>query len=199
MDEVTVRGIGIRIRDEGHISKSGRGPSAARMTTEDAMALLIGVNACTSAVKAAEAVEKYKGLNRSGIYPSNSKLKGYLRGVMSEKRQFGHVLDALIDLCTPRIGKMDVFAETLCEEVNFDKDIKSILDNGADFDDTIRVEIGFIRPIAGAYVKLVGIASARELLRVEYFETSKKEKVEFDRRDLTTITQLTLRKVGSLV
>src|SRR3954451_3299911 len=47
MDPMTVRGIGLSVREGGHISKGGRGLSAAKMTVRDSANMLIGVNGCT--------------------------------------------------------------------------------------------------------------------------------------------------------
>jgi hypothetical protein len=62
MDVMTVRGIGIKVREAGLLSKGGRGLSAARMTARDAAALLTAVNGTDLSKDAGEAVKAFHGL-----------------------------------------------------------------------------------------------------------------------------------------
>lgn len=70
LSEMTVTGVGQYLRDAGMISKHGRGRAAAQMTCEDAVNLLIGVNAASLAKDAPLIVPRYLSLtDRADIYP----------------------------------------------------------------------------------------------------------------------------------
>ncbi len=76
------------------------------MSSKDAAALLIGINACTSATSAAEVLEKYKSLKLTDVYPSTYKLK-YYRNTVSDRHDLIFLITELFDLCMPTIGKID--------------------------------------------------------------------------------------------
>lgn len=70
LSEMTVTGVGQYLRDAGMISKHGRGRAAAQMTCEDAVNLLIGVNATALAKDAPEVVPRFLRLaDREDIHP----------------------------------------------------------------------------------------------------------------------------------
>src|SRR4051812_27564455 len=102
MELMTVRGIGLNVRDGGYIAKSGRGLSAARMTVRDAANLLIGVNASAMAKDAASAVEPYRSL--SGHIGQPDPLK-----ILQRDGDFGTCLERLLESFTHN-DQSDVFS-----------------------------------------------------------------------------------------
>ncbi|MHC2104128.1 hypothetical protein [Methylobacterium sp. CM6246] len=70
ISEMTVTGVGQYLRDAGLISKHGRGRAAAQMTIEDAVHLLIGVNASPLAKEAPNVVRSFSELcDVEEVYP----------------------------------------------------------------------------------------------------------------------------------
>jgi hypothetical protein len=197
IDQMTVRGVGINVREGGFIAKGGRGLSAAKMTAKDAAALLIGVNACSSAAKAAEVVRAYQELRLQTIFPARNKIKGAAGLTFSERRKFGHVVEGLIELCIPTIGHIDLVGHVFSKGINFGKDVRSRLDQGCNFDEVVRLEISFVRPLASAIFEIKDALSSEVILRAEYGAVSMHQAP--DRYDITRISQKTIRAVGSVL
>ncbi|ACK84157.1 hypothetical protein [Methylorubrum extorquens] len=195
MDEMTVRGIGIRIRDGGFISKGGRGLSAAKMTSKDAAALLIGVNACTSATSAAEILEKYQSLKLSDVYPSRAKMKGGLRHIISERNNLMSLVTELFELCVPTIGRVDLFGHVFSNGLMLGKEVRSRFEAGENFDEVIRTELSLVRPQLLAVFEAKCAKSGEILLRATYGDYDRRSQV--DRRDVTTVTQVTIRALSA--
>jgi hypothetical protein len=195
MDEMTVRGIGIRIRDGGFISKGGRGLSAAKMSSKDAAALLIGVNACTSATSAAEVLERYQSLKLSNVYPSKSKMKGGLRNIISERNDLIFFVTALFELCMPTIGKIDLLGRIFSDGLILGKAVRSRLEAGEYFDGVMRIELSLVRPQSIAIFEVKDAKSGEVLLRATYGSHDHHSQV--DRRDVTTVTQVTIRALSA--
>jgi hypothetical protein len=100
LDEMTVRGIGIKVRDAGHISKRGRGPSAAQMTVRDAAMLLIGVNAPGLAKDAGLAVEEYLQ-TKVAKSPTPVSIPNEFSRLLQRGKPLGEALEAVLGTFVP--------------------------------------------------------------------------------------------------
>lgn len=96
MDEVSVGIYARAAREAGFISQGGRGRSAAKMSTKDAVNLIIAVNGCALAKEVPNSIPIYRNLIVSKCdNPGVSPLGGAKAG-------FGDDLERLIDLWTTR-------------------------------------------------------------------------------------------------
>ncbi|MCJ2019162.1 hypothetical protein MKK84_17210 [Methylobacterium sp. E-065] len=197
MDEMTVRGIGIRIRDGGYISKSGRGLSAAQMNNRDKANLLIGVNASDTAIEAGDSVGHYRNLRLAQVWPPRPKFKGVIKDVFSSNRTFGSVMEDIVEFCASPISDMDVLGHHFTNGFNFKHEVLTELDDASGFDEVITVALNFRKPEKTATIELKSADADQIYLNVQYGLPSKE--ATSDRRDVTTITQKTLRAVGQLV
>ncbi|CAM2762504.1 hypothetical protein JHFBIEKO_3553 [Methylobacterium mesophilicum] len=197
MDPMTVRGIGLSVREGGHISKGGRGLSAAKMTVRDSANMLIGVNGCTHASKASATVETFRLLNPSNIIPSRSKFKGVLKDILLSQKGFGSSLEGLISLCTPTLGNIDLLGETITRGFAFDKFTKDKIATSESIDSFLRLEIRFIKTNNAVTVELQEISSEKSIFKIIYGSIVTEESV--DRYDLTAISLKTIRTVGSAI
>lgn len=185
MDPMTVRGIGIKVREAGMISKSGRGLSAARMTAEDAAALLIGVNATGMVKEAAEAVEGFHDLRLRHFPPSDETRdeSDPIERCLKTGSPLRETLAALIFACIPQDGRVAYLDSYLGPEGS--------------------VLITFERPIRRANIMISGQTrkEKRSVKRYAHalFGSARWEQTSADspdRRDTTTISERTLRVVG---
>jgi hypothetical protein len=190
MDRMTVRGIGIKVREAGMISKSGRGPSAAQMTAKDAAALLIGVNGTDLAKDAAGAVRAFCDLRLRFDYtmPENPK-------EWDELRDDNDPVERALKYDTP-------FSDTLVALV-------AAFIPGQDhriyFDPKVKIEITFERPVYSAAVNIYWTApnegAQDDVLTAARFRCSASGVLADgpDRRDTTIISERTLKAVGQIL
>ncbi|MDP4006399.1 hypothetical protein [Methylobacterium sp. NEAU K] len=134
ISEVAVTGIGQYLRDAGLISKHGRGKAAAQMTVQDAVHLLIAVNATDLAKNAAQTAEEYLKLSIAPM-PKNQRSDAVSAFVTTEGHNLGEALSFILRALMPVDGQRSDFDKML-EETN------------------TTIEVGFGRPIASAYIKI---------------------------------------------
>ena len=197
MDPMTVRGICLSVREGGHISKGGRGLSAAKMTARDSANMLIGINACTHASKAAETVEIFRLLKPSKSLLSKSKIKGPLKDILLTRQGFGSSLEGLIELCTPTMGNIDLIGNFISEGFAFDKSTEDKINNSKSIDLVVRLEIKFNKTNNTATIELQELSPARPIFRIDYQSQGAEE--IYDRYDLTAISLKTIRTVGTAI
>ncbi|PJI56027.1 hypothetical protein CTI14_00410 [Methylobacterium radiotolerans] len=97
MEEMTVRGICLSVRDAGHVSKGGRGLSAAKMSVRDAANLLIGVNASSIARSAGSIVQSYRDLQLTDRVHLRDDESGRIFKAPALREDLGSYLEFLID------------------------------------------------------------------------------------------------------
>jgi hypothetical protein len=195
MDPMTVRGIGIKIREAGMISKSGRGLSAARMTVEDAAALLIGVNGTAMAKDAAEAIHAFRNLRLQLDYgmPTDPGERSEILGesdpidrTLKIGTPFQETLVALLTACVPQEDGTTYLSRRLGSDVS--------------------VNITFHRPVWSASIDIYWEATNEEELpepwtSAQFVDPPATLLTETgpDRSDSTTISARTLMAVGQIL
>lgn len=92
LDEVSVGIFARHAREAGHLSQGGRGRSAAKMTSRDAVNLLIAVNGCALAKEVAIALPRYRDLR------AIDKNKKSNLGICDAGSKFGDDLERLIEI-----------------------------------------------------------------------------------------------------
>lgn len=199
MDPMTVRGIGIKVREAGMISKSGRGLSAARMTVEDAAALLIGVNGTAMAKDAAEAVRAISGLRLSFDRAWSLDADNVSSPDFHERAQ---TLDG-----------EDPFERTLRFGTPFFETFSALISTFIPRDDERfsvglgdKVEVTFRRPVWSASIAISSKTHDEEIpfeawadVGFEGLEIRHLADDGTDRRDSTTIGERTLMAVGRIL
>lgn len=196
MDPMTVRGIGIKVREAGMISKSGRGLSAARMTAEDAAALLIGVNGTAMAKDAAEAVRAIRGLRLSFDRAWSLDSANISSRDLDERAQ--------------TLDDEDPFERTLRFGTPFFETFSALIatfiprdDGSFSVDLGDKVEVTFRRPVWSASIAIFSKTGDEEnpfeawaYVDFKGLEVSHLADDGTDRRDSTTIGERTLMAVG---
>lgn len=196
MDEMTVVGIGQYARDAGHISKSGRGRSAAGMTPRDAANLLIGVNATGKAKDAAQAIEVYRALVMTEdtadymrrFTSADIEIDDLWLETLPAGASFGSALEALIEASMPRDGREPVLVESrngpdrVTLSIEFARPHPEVRIFGEDAPGHGRVFDGEELPQPVVHARFQSPGSAQGSLG--------------DRRDRTSISSATLLAVG---
>lgn len=207
MDEMTVSGIGQYARDAGHISKGGRGRSAARMTHRDAANLLMAVNGTDLAKNAGEAVSSFGGMTRWPLdaVPFRKEQPQALEEMVA-KTTFGEALENLIRVVTvDAIGAFDLAFALHSELPDVTADLDKLMTDAAR---SFRVEVGFRRPNRMAFISVVRKGPppvtnpfqrhAHDQVFLAIYG-SDRAGTSSDREDQTIITGRTLREVGALI
>ncbi|MCJ2131603.1 hypothetical protein [Methylobacterium sp. E-045] len=184
LSEMTVTGVGQYLRDAGMISKHGRGRAAAQMTCEDAVNLLIGVNATGLAKEATEVVPTYLTLtDRADIHPIEEDCadEDELTRAMFNPESSGQCLVGLMKCFVPK------------------ENGKSLMDGNG-----MSVFLSFQRPEPYISLWIGSESNDPEELDEPYLVLGFGSKDESlaragDRRDKTTITEKTLAAVGRLL
>ena len=208
MDEMTVTGIGQYLRDEGMITKGGRGRSAARMSSQDAANLLIAVNGTALAKDAPKAVNAFRALETQPMsleFTSNP-----FAELSTGTRSFGTALERLLDWGSP-----DPTGKCKLELILSDQSNKSV--KGADKKIAVRRKIGilnsgleivFRRPLFSATIQMVDPHLAQSKDKIAFFGGQQisfyqnfdvNTAIRVDRRDLTIITAATLISVARAI
>jgi hypothetical protein len=151
LDVMTVRNIGLRVREAGFIQLNGRGTSAAVMTETDASALLIGVNVPGLAKDAGTAVAEFYRLETDevpqppGKHPNNAFVE-----LCGPEKRFGDALAGLVGAFIPSADGTLPAGEILQPYLS---DGMSPTVEGI-FRSAIMFEIIFRRPGASAEIKI---------------------------------------------
>lgn len=205
MDEMTVTGIGQYVRDAGYITKGGRGRSAAKMTSRDAANLLIAVNGTSLAKDAPSAVEKFRALiteARSVISP-NSLFGEFGIG----PRDFGTALERLIEW-----SALDALNRSRID-ISLDLETKNSI-KGVDRKIVERRKIEIVRPTLEVELRRPAVSSQFRMMvpflnykkdrtvlsewkNISFELDTPAEDWQHDRRDLTIITDVTLKRVAA--
>ena len=184
LSEMTVTGIGQYLRDAGLISKLGRGRAAAKMTSEDAAHLLIGVNATALAKDAPEVVIAYRAITeRDDVYP-----------IVSEIADEDDVTRALFNPADPiqcLSGLIDCYVKK--------GDLKPVLN-----EQSYTVSLTFGRPVPRMQLWIGWQSDDPEqidepLCVLDFYNTGAKSLAAGDKRDRTTISEITLAAVGRIL
>lgn len=184
LSEMAVTGIGQYLRDAGLISKLGRGRAAAKMTSEDAAHLLIGVNATALAKDAPEVVSAYKAITgRDDIYPIEPEIAHEDDVTRALFNPHGPVqcLSGLIN-CYIKRGDLD---PALTEE-------------------SYTVSLTFGRPVPRMELWIGWQSDDPEqmdepLCVLDFYNTGAKSLAAGDKRDRTTISEVTLAAIGRIL
>lgn len=184
LSEMTVTGVGQYLRDAGMISKHGRGRAAAQMTCEDAVNLLIGVNATALAKDATEVVPRFLGLtDRDDIHPIEADYSNEdaLARALFEPSSAGQCLVDLLKCYIP------------------DEKGCALMD-----DSSLSVSVTFNRPrprisIAAFYESNDPEETDDVIAVLDFYSKSENPTGTGDKRDSTTITEKTLAAVGRLL
>ncbi|WP_143131922.1 hypothetical protein [Methylobacterium sp. 174MFSha1.1] len=194
MDEMTVRGIGIIVRDKGHISKGGRGLSAAKMTAKDATNLLIGVNGSSSNREAGEIVDEFRSFRQKsarGLLPNG---KGPLWDIIMAKADFGDVLECMMATAFDSFSGEDKLGTAVVDGFDFPKGGVDRHDLISDIHNQIRLEINFLKPSGGASLELKERGGGYKFVAVNFLPDIARPRK--DRLDLTIISQITVLKIA---
>lgn len=192
VDEAYVAGVARYLREAGLLSQAGRGRGAAQMTPQDAVHLLIGLNASSMAKDAPEAVRSFKGLV-------------VVENVVPLEDEDGHPYyeedDVIFALGT---GKpFDGALEALVRGYIPIQDGRSRLEK--DWEDSVEVHVLFRRPIASATITIDDTSAPDdkpEVLAITRFESRRSSVLTGrgrDRHDTASITDRTLREVGRVL
>ncbi|GJD72529.1 hypothetical protein [Methylobacterium goesingense] len=197
MDEITVRGIGINVREKGLISKGGRGLSAAKMSAQDAANLLIGVNASASSKEAADCVEKYGMFKLKNANGLSVKGRDLLNEIWENDISFGEFLARLIVMSGPEQEKIEPLGEFIFNNVDFPKGGISKADMCLKIDRHISLEIVFIKGQSKAGLRFRDFQTRSTYAQLLFVGSG--EDYQGDRFDTTIFTQRTLRAVGNTI
>lgn len=193
MEEMAVRGIGLSVRDAGHITKGGRGLSAAKMTVKDAANLLIGVNASLVARDAGEIIQRY----RDAVVTDRLGLMKHGAGAVFEATElhqsFGNFIEAMIE-AHMQVDDISAPIQNLID-VDFSAAYKQASDNK--ITEKLRTEISFFKPEPGVDVYFVGDVIGQKYGQLWFM--GKGYYSDKDRKDATTITDKTLRAVAKIL
>lgn len=184
LSEMAVTGIGQYLRDAGLISKLGRGRAAAKMTSEDAAHLLIGVNATALAKDAPNVVSAYIAIRgREDVYPiepESADEDDVSRALFSPENPV-QCLSRLIG-CYTKQGSAD-----------------PVLSEGS-----YAVSVTFRRPVPRLEL-WIGWQSDdpdqldEPLCILNFYDDGAKSLSPGDKRDTTTISEVTLAAVGRIL
>lgn len=190
MEEMSVRGIGLSVRDAGYIAKGGRGLSAAKMTAKDAANLLIGVNASIVARDAGEIIQRYRDAavtDRLGLIKNGD---GTVFEATKLHQRFGSFIETMIE-AHMQVDDMSASIKDLID-IDFSAAYKQA--NDSKITEKLRTEISFFKPEPGVDVYFVGDVIGQKYGQLWFM--GKGYYSDKDRKDTTTITDKTLRAVA---
>jgi hypothetical protein len=194
VDPLQVSWIARQLREAEFIRKGGRGRGGARMTPEDAVNLLIGVNATGSPKEAVQAVKTFRSL----VWEPNERFtdrtveadrEDPFRSIFRTRVTFEDVLGKLILMSVPQFKPTSELEEVLNRE-------------------HLEIEIEFVRPVASVDVRVFYYSRPTDEEDLgEYWAaedgsfvlTAPQLKPDEDRTDRVRITHKTILEVGKVL
>ncbi|WP_162561260.1 hypothetical protein [Methylobacterium terrae] len=197
MDEATVRGIGISVRDHGHIKKGGRGLSAAKMSATDACNLLIGVNASSSIRDAGSLVESYRSAILTDRMGLKTTQKGDLHEIFQLNAPFGVVFEKLIDAATVEEEGINKLSAYIVDGIAYPQGGAIRSDLVKSVFETLIVEFVFNKPnpMIDIYFRAMGSNN----IFAQFWFSGHSNSNQSDRADTTKITHKTIMAVASVI
>lgn len=194
VDPLQVGWIARQLREAGLIRKGGRGRGGARMTPEDAVNLLIGVNSTGTPKEAVKAVTTFRALvwRSEKTFPNTqveADREDPFRSIFRQRVSCGEALEKLILMATPVFKPVSELSEVLDRE-------------------NLNIEIEFVRPRASVSVKIFHYTPPENDEDTgEYWEAESGSFVpsflgldpDEDRTDRVRITHTTILEVGKVL
>ncbi|MGU3389031.1 hypothetical protein ACLBYG_31380 [Methylobacterium sp. D53M] len=193
LDEMTVRGIGLNVRDAGHIRKGGRGLSAAKMSPKDAASLLIGTCATNMSKQAGNAVGEFYYASFKNARGLSTKGRALLGRIMLDEVPAGDFLAELIQISA--ITRQNEFASFLADNFDFPQGGIDRNQIASEIDRSVYLEIHFSRPSPRIDFLVRGVEDRHIYSRMWFSKEARPN--TSDRRETVMITHKTLRSIGS--
>jgi hypothetical protein len=193
LDEMTVRGIGLNVRDAGHIRKGGRGLSAAKMNEKDAASFLIGACATNVSKLAGEAVGTFYNASFKNARGLSTKGRALLERIMLDEVPAGDFIAELIEMSA--ISEQDKLASFIADNFDFPQGGIDRTQLAEEIMKLTYIEVHFSRPLPRIDILLRSASDDRIWSRI-YFTSTIKVDLS-DRREIVIITSKTLRALGS--
>lgn len=193
LDEMTVRGVGLNVRDAGHIRKGGRGLSAARMNAKDASCLLIGTCATNISKQAGSAVGEFYQAPFKNARGLSTKGRALLERIMLDAVPAGEFIAELIQISA--INRQDEFASFLADNFDFPQGGIDRNQIASEIGRLVYLEIHFSRPSPRIDFLVRSVEDGRIWSRMWFSKDAHLNAC--DRREIVMITHRTLRSLGS--
>jgi hypothetical protein len=193
LDEMTVRGIGLNVRDAGHIRKGGRGLSAAKMNGKDAASFLIGACATSVSKLAGEAVGTFYNASFKNAQGLSTKGRALLERIMLDGVPAGDFIAELIEMSA--ISEQDKLASFIADNFDFPQGGIDRTQLAEEIRKVAYLEVQFSRPSPRIDVLLRSASDDRIWSRIFFTSTIKANSP--DRREIVIITSKTLRALGA--